>query len=131
MEQARADLEGAEALLAARSVHRECFVAQQVARKALQAFLYAQREKLVLGHSVEVLAARAAEYDPTFGGLREEIASLNGYDIPTRYPNGLPDSIPARVFGARNAEEALRIAREALDFVTARIVNPSQNPHQT
>jgi HEPN domain-containing protein len=121
LEQARADLRGGEALLAAASYHLACFVAQQVAEKALRAYLYAQGEEFVLGHSVEVLAARAAQYDEAFEELRRRVAALDGYYIPTRYPNGLPDSIPARVYGARNAEDALGLARETLDFVSARV----------
>jgi HEPN domain-containing protein len=117
LEQAQADFRGAEALLAAQSYHLACFVAQQVAEKALKAFLYAQGEELVMGHSVEMLSARAAAYDAGFESLRVRIASLDAFYIPTRYPNGLPDSIPARVFGLRNAEDALAQARLVLDSV--------------
>lgn len=121
LDQARADLQGGEALLAAESYHLACFVAQQVAEKALKAFLYAQGEEYVFSHSVEVLAGRAAEYDPAFGNLRPQVAPLDGYYVPARYPNSLPDSIPARVFGRHNAEEALSLARLALDLVARKL----------
>lgn len=67
------------------------------------------------------LALRDRAALPRIEGLGEEIASSDGSYVPTRYPNGLPDSIPARAFGMRNAGEVLRIAREALGFVAARI----------
>jgi len=127
LDQARADLYGAEALLAAGSYHLACFVAEQVAEKALKAFLFAQGEEIVLGHS-EVLASHAAEYDPEFEELRSQVASLDGYYIPTRYPNALPDSIPARVFGRHNAEEALTQARTALGFVARKLALDATDP---
>jgi len=52
-----------------------------------------------------------------FAELREEISFLNGYHIAARYPNGLPDGIPATVFNRKPAEEALRAAKRAVDFV--------------
>ena len=85
--------------------------------KALKAFIYAQGEEFVIGHSVEVLCRWAAEFDADFERLREEIAPLDGYYVPTRYPNGLPDSIPARVYTRQVAEETLRLADRALCLV--------------
>jgi len=109
LEQAQADREGARLLFEGKSYHLACFVAQQVAEKALKAFLYAQGEELVVGHSVEALCRWAAEFDADLETLREAAAPLDGYYIPTRYPNGLPDSIPARVYTRAVAEEALRL----------------------
>jgi len=63
LEQAEADRHGAQLLFDGESYHLACFIAQQVAEKALKAYLYAQGEEIVLGHSVEALCRRAAEYD--------------------------------------------------------------------
>jgi HEPN domain-containing protein len=117
LEQADADRHGAQLLLDGASYHLACFIGQQVAEKALKAFLYARGEEIVIGHSVEVLCRRAAEYDADFAALREIVAPLDGYYIATRYPNGLPDSIPARVYTRSVAEEVLRICDQALDLV--------------
>ncbi len=114
LEQAEADRRGAQLLLDGASYHLACFIAQQVAEKALKAFIYAQGEEFVTGHSVEALCRWAAEFDADFEQLRQEIAPLDGYYIPTRYPNGLPDSIPARVYTRSAAEDALRLADRAL-----------------
>ena len=46
--------------------HLACFLAQQVTEKAIKAFLYAQGEEVVLGHSVARLCADAARYQPEF-----------------------------------------------------------------
>jgi HEPN domain-containing protein len=121
LEQAEADRRGAQLLLDGASYHLACFVAQQVAEKVLKAFIYAQGEEFVIGHSVEALSRWAAEFDPDFAALREAVAPLDGYYIPTRYPNGLPDSIPARVYTRRVAEETLRMADQALDLVREKL----------
>jgi HEPN domain-containing protein len=121
LEQAEADRYGAQLLFDGASYHLACFVAQQIAEKALKAFIYTQGEELVIGHSVEALCRWAAEFDADFGQLREEVASLDGYYIPTRYPNGLPDSIPARVYTQASAEEALRLADQTLRLVQTKV----------
>jgi HEPN domain-containing protein len=121
LEQAKADRRGAQLLLNGASYHPVCFVAQQVAAKAIKAFLYAQGEELVIGHSVEALCRWAAEFDADFRLLRETIAPLDGYYIPTRYPNSLPDSIPARVYTRPVTQETLRMADEVLNLVAQKL----------
>ena len=117
LEQAEADRKGAQLLFDGGSYHLACFVAQQIAEKVLKAFLYARGEEFVVGHSVEALCRWAAEFDADFDRLREEVAPLDGYYIPTRYPNSLPDSIPARVYTRAVAEEVLRLADKVLHLV--------------
>ena len=121
LEQAEADRKGAQLLLDGGSYHLACFVGQQIAEKALKAFLYAQGEELVVGHSVEALARWAAEFEDDFEPLRETVGPLDGYYIPTRYPNGLPDSIPARVYNRTTADEVLRLADLALHHVRSKL----------
>jgi HEPN domain-containing protein len=121
LEQAEADRQGAQLLLEGGSYHLACFVSQQVAEKALKAFLYARGEEVVIGHSVEALARWAAEYDVEFEALREAVAPLDAYYIPTRYPNGLPNTIPARVYTRSAAQETVRMADQVLDLVRRRL----------
>lgn len=99
-----------------------CFLAQQVAEKALKAFLYAQGEEVVLGHSVRRLAEEAAARNPHFAGTAARWGILDTYYIPTRYPNGLPDGIPAQVYTARAAEEALSLAEEVVETVAKHLI---------
>ena len=126
LEQAEADREGARLLFAGGSYHLACFVAQQVTEKAIKAFLYAQGEEFVLGHSVEALCRAAAHFDADFETLRESVAPLDGYYLPTRYPDSLPDSIPARVYTRVVAEEALRLADQALHLLRVKL--PREDP---
>jgi HEPN domain-containing protein len=126
LEQAEADRKGVQLLLDGGSYHLACFVAQQVAEKTLKAFIYAQGEEFVMGHSVEALSRWAAEYDPDFEELRPEVAPLDGYYIPTRYPNSLPDSIPARVYTRTVAEETARLADLLLGLVREKLSRPHE-----
>lgn len=121
LEQAEEDRRGAQLLFDGASYHLTCFVAQQVAEKTLKAFLYAKGEELVIGHSVEALCRWASEFDTDFETLRKEVAARDGYYIPTRYPNGLPDSIPARVYTRSAAEESLRLADQTLRLVQKKL----------
>jgi len=119
--QAQADLHGAQVLLDNKVYHLACFIAQQAAEKVLKAFLYSRGEEIVTGHSVAALTTWAEQYDSDFADLRNEISILDGYYIPTRYPNGIPDSIPAKVFTKKPAEEAVWLADKAINFVQQRM----------
>ena len=116
-EQATEDLKWATLLTKEGGFHIACFLAQQVAEKAVKAFLYSQGESPVLGHSVAALVQRAGEFNETIAGRATSWAILDGYYIPTRYPNGLPDSIPARVYNREAAEQAVKLAKDAVDII--------------
>ena len=120
LEQAQADLKWTRHLFEEGAYYLVCFLAQQAAEKALKAFLYAQGEEMVTGHSVRVLCARAAKHEPSFGVHTDAWGILDTYDIPTRYPNGLPDDIPARVYTRTAAERALALAEDVIEEVGGR-----------
>jgi len=128
LEQAEADREGARLLFEGGSYHLACFIAQQVAEKVVKAFLYGQGEEFVIGHSVEALCRWAAEFDADFGRLRESVAPLDGYYLPTRYPNSLPDSIPARIYTHAVAQEALHLTDQALRLVQEKLRGEQSPP---
>ena len=117
LEQAQVDLKWANHLQAEGAYHLVCFLAQQVAEKALKAFLYAQGEEIVIGHSVRQLCQRAGEYDARFLQNRDAWGVLDSYYIPTRYPNGLPDDIPGRVYNQETAGSALALTEAVVALV--------------
>lgn len=121
LEQARHDLHWAQDLAERGGYHIACFLAQQVAEKALKAFLYSRGLETVLGHSVQRLAVEVESHDPDLGERARAWVPLDGYYIPTRYPNGLPDGIPALAFTREVAEQAVGHARDAVDEVGRRI----------
>ena len=42
---------------------------------------------------------------------------LDGFYIPTRYSNGLPDGIPANVYTQEVAQSAVRMAEEVVMWI--------------
>jgi len=121
LDQAREDLSSACVLLDGERFYLVCFMAHQIADKALKAYLYSVGEEAVIGHGIERLATRAAEHDSDFARLREQISILDTYYVPTRYPNSLPDGIPAHAYNRQAAEDAMRLARGATEFIAQRL----------
>jgi HEPN domain-containing protein len=121
LEQAVEDLKWARDLAERGGYHIACFLAQQVGEKAIKAFLYAQGEEIVLGHSIERLCHSASRFDAEFLNKVKRWSILDGYYVPTRYPNSLPDSIPAKVYTQEAARDAVRLADEIVEFSRNRI----------
>lgn len=78
----------------------------------MKAFLYARGEEIVVGHSIERLCSYASKFKAEFSEKVKRWAILDGYYVPTRYPNSLPDSIPAKVYTMEAAREAVKLAEE-------------------
>jgi HEPN domain-containing protein len=127
LSQAAEDLKWAKHLAEEGGWHIACFLSQQVAEKALKAFLYAQGEEIVIGHSVARLGATAAGYQAGFTDRVKRWGLLDGYYIPTRYPNGLPDGIPAEVYNREAALGAVALAEEAVGYVGQLLEQPPKD----
>jgi HEPN domain-containing protein len=65
------------------------------------------------------LGDQAAHYEPGFTERVERWGIVDTYYVPTRYPNGLPDDIPARVYRQSTATNAVVMAEEAVDYVSS------------
>jgi len=121
LEQAEDELDAAYVLRDAGKHYLVCFLCQQVAEKAIKAVFFARGALSVYGHSVGSLCRKAAKFDAELAALEDRLASLDAYYIPTRYPNALPDSIPARVYKAEQSSDALARAKEAVAAARARL----------
>ena len=115
--QALEDLKSAKILFENERYYLVCFISQQIAEKALKSVIYFNKEDLVLGHSVKKLADWAGTFDNRFSKLGEDVSILDSYYIPTRYPNALPDGIPAEVFNKKSANDALNLAETTIKIV--------------
>ncbi len=96
---------------------------QQATEKALKAFLYLKVKSIEVfyTHSIDELLKMAVEVDKEFEGV-VSAKKLDRYYIPTRYPNGLPGSVPSRYFDDPvEAEEAMLSAKGVLDLVKRKI----------
>jgi len=128
LEQAAEDLHWAKDLAERGGYHIACFLAQQVGEKALKAFLYAQGEEIVIGHSIERLCRRASSWEPEFNEHVKRWSMLDAHYVLARYPNCIPDSIPAHVYTRDAAADAVRMAQEAVDFVRAQLAALESSP---
>jgi len=72
-----------------------CFLAQQVAEKALKAFLFSSGEELIFSHSIFKLYEMSSQYEPEFLSLKDQVKQLDFYYVEARYPNAIDDVIPA------------------------------------
>jgi HEPN domain-containing protein/predicted nucleotidyltransferase len=98
-----------------------CFWAQQTAERALKAYLYFRGKRRVIGHSVLDLGKACAQLDHDFDSLVSAAARLDRYYIPTRYPNGIPGGVPAQVYQADEAQEAIQLAERTVSLVASKI----------
>ncbi|MBI2059586.1 MAG: HEPN domain-containing protein [Nitrospirae bacterium] len=114
LRQAADDLKYARILLREGGFALTCFVSQQVAEKSLKGFLYSRGEELIKTHSVIELGRWCAKYEKKFDPLTEKAKILDGYYIPTRYPNGLPGGAPYEAFTRGQAAGAVQLAAQVL-----------------
>ncbi len=116
--QADLDLEMAEQ--AARMERHEwaCFVAQQAAEKAVKA-LHLWCGQDAWGHVVARLLKELPTDVPD--DLVQKAKVLDGYYIPTRYPNGHPAGAPAEHYGPLHSGPAVDYAREIVAFARAQM----------
>jgi HEPN domain-containing protein len=91
-----------------------CFVAQQVAEKAVKAIHYGRGARAVLGHSVVALIDALQPPAPELAALRPQAVDLDLFYIPTRYPNGLVSGTPSGAFGPTQSTHAIAAAEAVL-----------------
>jgi HEPN domain-containing protein len=117
LDQARNDLEWGRASAGSGFHSQACFIAQQVAEKALKALAYFRGAELVRGHSV-AMVCHELEIN---GELEEAALRLDQYYIPTRYPDAQPAGAPFRFFSASQSSEALALAARFVEQAGAEI----------
>lgn len=121
--QARDEFIDAEDLRLRKRFYLALFHFQQAAEKALKAYLYSviPSEEVFFTHSIYELIQMASEQDADFKNIMD-VGRLDEYYIPTRYPNGLPGSIPSRFYNdPKEAEEAMNLAKKVIELVEAKL----------
>jgi HEPN domain-containing protein len=112
--QAKRDLDKAEIDLQYQYWEWTCFTAQQSAEEAVKALLMHQGID-AWGHAITPLLRRLDKLQ-----VPEDIIHkgqlLDVYYIPTRYPNGLAEGIPADYFNEEKAREGLDASSDILRF---------------
>ena len=111
------DLEWTRVTLRSKFYMQACFVAQQVAEKALKAFLLSYDAVPPKTHSLPRLLQDTLNFEDGFKKFKNEVEILDKYYAPTRYPDlGVYED-----FSLRKAEEALKVASHILNFVKSAI----------
>ena len=120
LRKARGDLNKAGLLTASSSTTPDVldgavFFCQQAAEKALKGFLTWHDQPLRKTHELRALVQACEAVDPGFRALRPASEVLTPYLSEFRYPDGDDEPTPDAV------DDALRLARQVLDFVLARV----------
>ena len=98
------------------------YATQQVAEKALKAFLMHKQKPLFKTHDLIKLLEACVESDTTFEALREYAFNLNPYAIQTRYPDDRFEIDRNEVI------EAINFAEKILKFVRVKIEPEDKKP---
>lgn len=118
--QAVRDLEQAEDSRRAGRHEWACFAAQQAAEKAVKA-LHLHLGQEAWGHVIVRLLQELPESVQVPMDLIEKARVLDNFYIPTRCPNAHAEGAPFEHYGPLQSEEAIRYAREVIEFVRAQM----------
>lgn len=115
-DQAVEDLGAATVLKDGDRFAQSCFYSQQASEKAMKALGWIKGVDL-WWHSLLALSDEILKlgYDPALD--EKDLAMLDRFYIPTRYPNGIPDVIPQRAFLKSDAESGIEAADRILNSV--------------
>jgi HEPN domain-containing protein len=122
LNQALRDLEQAEASMQADRHEWACFAAHQASEKALKALNLALGQQ-VWGHTLTRLWAAVPEKDgllpPPPAAIDDRLRLLDGFYIPTRYPDSYPEGTPGEHFGRLQSEQGLLHATAIIEWIRA------------
>jgi len=118
--QAHRDLEQAQESREAGRHEWSCFAAQQAAEKAVKA-LHLHLGQEAWGHVIAQLLRELPDTITNLEDLIEKGRVLDNFYIPARYPNSHPAGAPFEHYGLLQSEEAIRYAREIIEFVDSQV----------
>lgn len=125
LQQGLRDLEQADQSMEADRHEWACFAAHQAVEKALKALNLAEGQQ-AWGHTLTRLWAVLPErlwQPPPPEGLEDRLRLLDGFYIPTRYPDSYPEGTPGEHFGRLQSEQALFHARTIMEWVGAALAS--------
>ncbi len=114
--QAENDLGAARVMLREGFFAQACFLAHQVAEKALKAVAYLRGDRYVVGHSLSDLISDLQGTYSDLADFRRITGRLDRYYLPTRYPDALPGGLPFEAFDRSEAEEAVEVAGSIVEL---------------
>ena len=117
LKQAKRDLEMAKKAHEAGYYEWTCFISQQSAEKAIKAVYQAQGGS-AMGHGIGTLLRGLAGKVHPSGEIMKSAKMLDGYYIPSRYPDSMTHGSPADHFDLEDADGAIRSAGAIVRFCT-------------
>lgn len=127
LNQALRDLEQAEASMQAERHEWACFAAHLATEKALKALNLALGQQ-AWGHTLTRLWAEVPGKDDLRPfppeALDDRLRLLDGYYIPTRYPDSYPEGTPGEHFGRLQSELGLFHAKAITEWIRAALAQP-------
>ncbi|HCW52022.1 MAG TPA: DNA-binding protein [Clostridiales bacterium] len=115
MRQAEADLRHARNSRSLGDFEWACFAAHQAAEKAVKA-CFQKLHAEVWGHVVSLMLSRLSERVAVPQAVVERAKILDKHYIPARYPNGFEEGAPTDLYTSEEAENAITIAGEVIEF---------------
>ncbi|OGK22152.1 hypothetical protein A2866_06760 [Candidatus Roizmanbacteria bacterium RIFCSPHIGHO2_01_FULL_39_8] len=113
---ATSDIKSAEASFKANIHHNACFHSHQAAEKTLKALYIHQNQIIPKVHDLLYLLNKSKNKEKLLG-LKKELNFLNQFYIPTRYPDVLPGSLPEGLPDKKDAQKAIKYAKEIVNFI--------------
>jgi HEPN domain-containing protein len=120
LKQADRDLEQAVDSRHAQRHEWACFAAQQAAEKAVKA-LHLNSGQEAWGHVIARLLEELPKTIDVPAQLVEKGRVLDNFYIPSRYPNSHSAGAPFEHYGPLQSGEAIRYAREIIEFIRAQV----------
>lgn len=119
---AEEDLASARIMAREKVFNKTCFHSQQAAEKSLKAFLLQQNREIVKTHKIVDLLNYCREINGMFKKFKDQAGVLDLFYLPTRYPDAVVGSLPEGLPKQAQAEEALNIAKEIVEFVNGALL---------
>ena len=109
------DLQVAELDFGSSLWNQVCFHSHQCAEKSLKALMAERGGSPPRTHRLIDLMTLLET--PALDELADELRVLEGFYIPTRYPDALPNTLPEALPGEQDAKEALSAARRVSEAI--------------
>jgi len=118
LNQAKDDLSWAKDTLDDKRYSGVCFLTQQAAEKALKAYLFSKKQRLIRTHNLERLLEKCTLFERKFLRLKRNCQVLNEFYTDTRYPDIWDRT---RFNDESLAKDALRLAEAVVKFIERNI----------
>lgn len=103
----------AEFALNAKIYNQVCFHAQQCVEKVFKGLLAKLGRTIPRTHSITDLLEKLPQ--DWYPDLRDDLAMLDDFYIPARYPDALPGSLPEGLPSETDATQTLALAQSVMD----------------